>query len=48
MPTDVVRFNSIVTIATEGGWRKNFQLVKPSDGDLKNNKLSILTPMGTE
>ena len=47
MPTDVVRFNSIVTITSEGGWQKDFQLVKPSDSDLKNNKLSILTPMGT-
>ncbi|MGJ8658281.1 GreA/GreB family elongation factor [Cellulophaga fucicola] len=47
MPTDVIRFNSIVTIAAEEGWQKNFQLVKPSDSDLKNNKLSILTPMGT-
>lgn len=47
MPTDVIRFNSIVTITAEEGWQKSFQLVKPSDSDLSNKKLSILTPMGT-
>ncbi|WP_077405179.1 GreA/GreB family elongation factor [Cellulophaga omnivescoria] len=46
MPTDVIRFNSIVTVTAEEGWQKSFQLVKPSDSDLKNQKLSILTPMG--
>ena len=47
MPIDVIRFNSIVTVTSEEGWQKSFQLVKPSDSDLKNQKLSILTPMGT-
>lgn len=47
MPTDVIRFNSIVTVTADEGWQKSFQLVKPSDSDLKNKKLSILTPMGT-
>ncbi|WBU91021.1 GreA/GreB family elongation factor [Cellulophaga omnivescoria] len=47
MPIDVIRFNSIVTVTAEEGWQKSFQLVKPSDSDLKNQKLSILTPMGT-
>ncbi|ADV48320.1 GreA/GreB family elongation factor [Cellulophaga sp. E16_2] len=46
MPKDVIRFNSIVTITANNGWTKEFQLVTPKDSDLKNNKVSILTPMG--
>ena len=46
MPTDVIRFNSTVTIVSENGWHKQFKLVMPSEGDVKNDKISILTPMG--
>jgi regulator of nucleoside diphosphate kinase len=46
MPKDVIRFNSMVTIQAENGWSKQFQLVIPSQGDFKNSKISILTPMG--
>ncbi|NKI25872.1 regulator of nucleoside diphosphate kinase [Arenibacter nanhaiticus] len=46
MPEDVIRFNSAVTIEAANGWSKQFQLVIPSEGDFKNNKISILTPMG--
>tara|TARA_R110000868_G_scaffold125037_2_gene330368 strand:- start:34934 stop:35353 length:420 start_codon:yes stop_codon:yes gene_type:complete len=46
MPKDVIRFNSIVTITTHNHWTKEFQLVIPKDSDIKNNKVSILTPMG--
>ncbi|MFS4417462.1 GreA/GreB family elongation factor [Maribacter sp. 2307ULW6-5] len=46
MPKDVVRINSTVTIASETGWHKTFQLVLPNEGDVKNNKISLLTPMG--
>jgi regulator of nucleoside diphosphate kinase len=46
MPGDVIRFNSIVTIQATNGWSKQFQLVIPSQGDFKNSKISILTPMG--
>lgn len=46
MPADVVRFNSEVTIVSENGWHKQFQLVLPKSSDVKNNKISILTPMG--
>ncbi|MRI00002.1 transcription elongation factor GreAB [Kriegella sp. EG-1] len=47
MPTDVIRFNTTVTIVSESGWKKTFKLVMPVDSDVKNNKISILTPMGT-
>ncbi len=46
MPKDVVRFNSEVTLASEKGWSKKFQLVLPKEGDVKNDKISLLTPMG--
>ncbi|TVZ60389.1 regulator of nucleoside diphosphate kinase [Flavobacteriaceae bacterium MAR_2010_105] len=46
MPADVVRFNSIVTLSFENHWEKSLQIVQPADKDLKNNKISILTPMG--
>jgi len=43
---DVIRFNTTVTIVSENGWHKKFKLVMPMDSDIKNNKISILTPMG--
>ena len=46
MPKDVIRFNSIITIASENGWLRKFKLVMPNDSDVKNDKVSILTPMG--
>ncbi|SMC44540.1 GreA/GreB family elongation factor [Cellulophaga tyrosinoxydans] len=46
MPKDVIRFNSIITIQTNTNWTKEFQLVLPTDSDIKSNKISILTPMG--
>jgi len=46
MPTDVVRFNSEVTIVSEKGWNKKFQLVLPKESDVKNDKISLSTPMG--
>lgn len=46
MPEDVIRFNTIVTIVSKTGWRKKFQLVLPKESDVKNDKISILTPMG--
>ncbi|WP_100612754.1 GreA/GreB family elongation factor [Confluentibacter lentus] len=45
MPDDVVRLNSIVTVASDN-WEKTIQIVQPSEKDIKNNKVSILTPMG--
>ena len=47
MPLDVIRFNSKVTIIFNNGIEKTIQIVAPMDKDVKNNKISILTPMGT-
>lgn len=46
MYEDVVRLNSVVTIASKNGWNKKFQLVMPKESDIKNDKISLLTPMG--
>lgn len=46
MPDDVVRLNSIVTVQSGNEWEKTLQIVQPSEKDMKNNKISILTPMG--
>ncbi|WP_268225618.1 GreA/GreB family elongation factor [Sinomicrobium oceani] len=46
MPGDVIRFNSFVSVASDGGWKKRFQLVLPNESDIKQDKISILTPMG--
>ncbi|SDE88838.1 regulator of nucleoside diphosphate kinase [Pricia antarctica] len=46
MPKDVIRFNTMVTIVSKKGWHKTFTLVLPTDSDMKNDKISILTPMG--
>ncbi|MFD1160926.1 GreA/GreB family elongation factor [Hwangdonia seohaensis] len=47
MPDDVVRFNSKVTVVSDKGWEKTLQVVIPMDKDMKQNKISILTPMGS-
>ena len=46
MPDDVVRFNSMVTVTSGNDWEKTIQIVTPVEKDVKNNKISILTPMG--
>ncbi|MEM5565033.1 GreA/GreB family elongation factor [Psychroserpens sp. AS72] len=46
MPDDVIRFNSLVTIVFENGIEKKVQLVIPIDKNVKENKISVLTPMG--
>lgn len=47
MPEDIVRFNSTITLVTENGWEKTLQIVLPTEKDLKQNKISILTTMGS-
>lgn len=47
MPEDVVRFNSTVTVAYENGVKKTVQVVIPSERDFRNNKISVLTPLGS-
>ncbi|MDP2541154.1 transcription elongation factor GreAB [Tenacibaculum discolor] len=46
MLDDVVRLNTVVTITSGDDWKKTIQIVKPTEKDLKNNKISILTPIG--
>lgn len=46
MPDDIVRFNSVITIEAKDGWSKTFQLVLPINSNFKEDKISILTPMG--
>ena len=46
MPADVVRFNSTVTIQTAFNVEKTYQLVTPEKSDIKQNKISVLAPMG--
>lgn len=46
MPEDVIRFNSKIMVYSENGWEKAIQLVIPSEKDTKQDKISILTPMG--
>lgn len=47
MPSDIIRFNSMVTVAFDNGIEKSVQLVVPVDRDVKKNKISVLTPMGS-
>jgi regulator of nucleoside diphosphate kinase len=46
MPNDVIRLNSIVTIQTPFAVEKTYQIVTPDKSDIRNNKISILAPMG--
>lgn len=46
MPDDVVRFNSKVEIATPFGVNRTYQIVTPDHSNIKENKISILAPMG--
>lgn len=47
MPDDIIRFNSVVTLVLENGQEKKLQLVIPSERDIKQSKISVLTPMGS-
>lgn len=47
MPNDIIRFNSKVTVVSANGWERTLQIVVPVDKDLKQNKISILTAMGS-
>ncbi|MGO3236939.1 MAG: GreA/GreB family elongation factor [Psychroflexus halocasei] len=46
MPKDVIRFNSIVTFETPFSKNQTYQVVTPEKSDIKNNKISVLAPMG--
>ncbi|MBZ9994894.1 nucleoside diphosphate kinase regulator [Mesorhizobium sp. BH1-1-4] len=47
MPAGVVRMGSTVTIRDEGGDIKRIVLVYPGEADIADNRISVLTPMGT-
>lgn len=47
MPYDIIRFNSKVTVLFGNGIEKTVQVVVPMEKDIKNNKISILTPLGS-
>ena len=47
IPKDVIRFNSKVTLVLENGVEKVLQLVIPSERDIEQSKISVLTPMGS-
>ncbi|MGB0805893.1 MAG: GreA/GreB family elongation factor [Salibacteraceae bacterium] len=46
LPSNVVRLNSVVSIKTSFGIKKDIQLVLPSNADLSKNRLSVMSPMG--
>jgi regulator of nucleoside diphosphate kinase len=47
MPANVVRMGSTVTIRNDGGHTQRIALVYPGDADISENRISVLTPMGT-
>jgi len=47
MPEDVIRFNTKVKVIAENGWEKTLQIVIPSERDLTQDKMSILTPIAS-
>ncbi len=47
LPSDVVRVGSIVTFKSPSIRKEGLQLVMPKDADLKANKLSVFTVMGS-
>lgn len=47
MPADVVRMGSTVTIRAQGGDTQRITLVYPGEADIAENRISVLTPMGT-
>jgi len=46
IPKNVVRINSIVTVSTKRGGKKDFQLVLPSKENSSQNKISLLSCLG--
>ncbi len=47
MPADVVRVCSIVDVGMPAGRKNDLQLVMHADADLKQNKLSVLSVLGS-
>lgn len=47
MPDDIVRLNSMVSVHTPYGPKKGLQVVKPSERNVEQDKISVLSPMGS-
>lgn len=46
IPDDIVRLYSTVTVRSNLGWCKTFQLVPPSEKDIEKDKLSVQCTLG--
>ena len=46
MPEDVIRFNSNVKVVAENGWENTLKIVVPSEKNVKEHKISVLSPIG--
>ncbi len=46
IPLDVIRLNSEVSISIAGNVKHSYQLVTPEMSDIKQNRISVLAPMG--
>lgn len=46
MPKDVIRFNSTIKVVADNGWENSLKIVVPSEKNVKEHKISVLSPMG--
>ncbi|MDG3582933.1 GreA/GreB family elongation factor [Galbibacter pacificus] len=46
IPEDVIRLYSKVSVRLNNGWEKQFKIVLPKEGNLKEDLISVLSPMG--
>lgn len=46
VPSDVVRMNSLVTVASNDGWNYTFTIVEPTQSNNATKSISVLAPMG--
>ncbi len=47
IPKDIIRLNSCITIESKNGYSRKFQLVMPNESDTTQDKISIVTLLGT-
>tara|TARA_R110002073_G_scaffold72537_1_gene177791 strand:+ start:833884 stop:834294 length:411 start_codon:yes stop_codon:yes gene_type:complete len=47
IPSDIIRFNSVVTVESSDGWKHTFHLVSPNNSNFSDKKISVLTTMGS-
>lgn len=46
VPSDIVRMNSEVTVASNDGWKYTFTIVEPTETNTAEKRVSVLAPMG--